>query len=93
MQQTSDRPTRQSEPPEPLALGIEDAALAVGISGKFMRKLVRAGTVPHVKIGERIVIRRATLEKLLAEWERTKSPEESNGRRHRLQTSEPRRHE
>lgn len=53
----------------PLAYSVPGAARELSVSPKHLRMLIAQGKVPIVKLGERIVIRRATLETLLAQWE------------------------
>ena len=54
---------------EPLAYTIPEAARQLGCSDTHIRTLVRTGVIPRVKVGGRVVIRRATLESWLAEHE------------------------
>ncbi len=51
---------------EPLALGMHQAARVMGISQRTLFTLLKAGDVPHVRIGRRVLFRRAALEAWLA---------------------------
>jgi len=50
---------------EPLAYSIPEAAHALSISQRHVRYLVERGELPIVKLGNRTLIARATLEQLL----------------------------
>lgn len=54
----SDRPAR-------LTMSVEEAALALGISRAFAYQAVYRGEIPHIRIGRRVLIPRAALEKLV----------------------------
>lgn len=49
----------------PAALNVEQAAAALGLSKNGTYEAVRRGEIPHVRIGARIVIPRAAIERLL----------------------------
>ena len=60
---------------QPAVLSIPDAANYLGVSADTIRKLIRAGDIPHARIGNSIRIPRAELEAYLrarttTEWER-----------------------
>lgn len=59
----------KEEAASPLAYSVPMAAKELSVSARHLRMLIAQGKVPIVKLGERIVIRRATLETLLAELE------------------------
>jgi excisionase family DNA binding protein len=48
-----------------LAIGINDAALALSISPWTLRKYVARGVIPCVRIGRRVLIEPAALERLI----------------------------
>ena len=50
---------------ERLTLSVEEAATVLGISRAFAYESVRRGDIPHVKIGRRLLVPRAALERLL----------------------------
>jgi excisionase family DNA binding protein len=50
---------------KPLAVGVPDAAAAVGISERGMRGLIASGKVPATRIGGRVLVRTKDLEELL----------------------------
>ncbi|MHC4128113.1 MAG: helix-turn-helix domain-containing protein [Planctomycetota bacterium] len=57
------------------ALSIPDAGTYLGVSSDTVRRLVRAGEIPHARIGNSIRIRHVDLEEYLQEkttrkWER-----------------------
>lgn len=56
-------------PLERLTYSIPEAAQALGVSDKHLRNLIAAGKMPYIKLGCRLLIRRATLEQLLTEQE------------------------
>ena len=49
------------------ALSIPDAGTYLGVSSDTVRRLVRAGELPHARIGNSIRIRRVDLEEYLQE--------------------------
>jgi excisionase family DNA binding protein len=51
---------------ERLTLTVEEAAAALGISRAFAYESVRRGDIPHIKIGRRVLVPRAALDRLLA---------------------------
>jgi excisionase family DNA binding protein len=51
---------------ERLTMTVEEAATALGISRAFAYEAVTRNEIPHVRIGRRILIPRAALERLLA---------------------------
>ena len=52
--------------PLSLAIGIKDAAMALSISPWTVRRYIAKGLIPAVRIGRRVLIEPAELEKLLA---------------------------
>jgi excisionase family DNA binding protein len=58
----------------PLTYGVAEAARELQISERLFRKLMRQGVIPYIKIGGRVVVRRATLEQLLEEFEQRVHP-------------------
>jgi excisionase family DNA binding protein len=50
---------------ERLTLTVEEAATILGISRAFAYESVRRGDIPHVKIGRRLLVPRAALNRLL----------------------------
>ena len=53
-----------------LLVGIKEAAGTLGISHWTLREYVRAGKVPHVRIGRRVLVEPAELERMVAEGRR-----------------------
>ena len=51
---------------ERLTLTVEEAAEALGISRPTAYEAIQTGEIPHIRIGRRILVPRAALEKLLA---------------------------
>ena len=51
---------------ERLTLTVEEAAAALGISRAFAYESVRRGDIPHIKIGRRLLVPRAALDRMLA---------------------------
>lgn len=51
---------------ERLTLSVEEAAAALGISRAFAYESVRRGDIPHIKIGRRLLVPRAALDRMLA---------------------------
>jgi excisionase family DNA binding protein len=63
------------EPLQPAAISIAGAGTYLGVSPDTVRRLVRAGAIPHARIGSSIRIRRADLDEYLdsqtsREWRR-----------------------
>jgi excisionase family DNA binding protein len=54
-----------SQVQEPAALSVPTAAIYLGVSVDTIRRLVRAGSIPHARIGSAIRIRRADLDAYL----------------------------
>lgn len=52
---------------ERLTMTVEEAAAALGISRAFAYEAVTRNEIPHVRIGRRILVPRAALERLLGE--------------------------
>ena len=48
----------------PLLIAVPDAARLLGIGTTFAWELVRAGTLPSIKLGRRVLIPRAALDRL-----------------------------
>jgi len=51
---------------EKLVLTVEQAAEILGISRPTAYQAIQTGEIPHIRIGRRILVPRAALEKLLA---------------------------
>lgn len=56
---------REERKVEPLALTVEQAATALGISTRHAYELVRRGELPGIRLGGRWVIIRSSLEEML----------------------------
>ncbi len=72
--------TLQQIPPSPptvhpLTYSLAEAAAVLGVGETLMRELVRTGRVPVLRLGRRVLVRRASLEQILADAEQ----EGSNG--------------
>ena len=52
---------------ERLTLTVEEAAQVLGISRAFAYESVRRGEIPHIRIGRRVLVPRAALNRLLSE--------------------------
>lgn len=52
---------------EPAAVSIAEAGLYLAVSADTVRRLVRAGAIPHARIGSSIRIRRSDLDAYLEE--------------------------
>lgn len=52
---------------KPLAFSAPEAARAIGISERLLWSMTKAGEVPHMRIGTRVIYPVAALEKWLAE--------------------------
>ena len=63
----------QAPPMQPLVYSVPGAAAAAGVCANTMRSMIASGEIPHVKVRGRVVVRRATLEKWLADQERVGS--------------------
>jgi excisionase family DNA binding protein len=58
--------TKDAVPPQSrLTLTVEEAAATLGISRAFAYEAVRRGEIPSIRIGRRVLVPRAALEKLL----------------------------
>ena len=65
----------------PAALSISDAGSYLGVSGDTIRRLIRAGTLAHARIGKSIRLRRIDLDGFLeSQTTRQWRPEEGRGR-------------
>lgn len=51
----------------PSGFTIEAAAVYAGLSYATVKRLIRSGKLPHSKIGQEIVVRRAAIDRLLHE--------------------------
>jgi excisionase family DNA binding protein len=51
--------------PTPLAIGINDAALALSLSPWTLRRYIAKGLIPCVRIGRRVLVEPAALERLI----------------------------
>ncbi len=60
--------------PEPQALSVDQAAVALGIARGTAYRAVHRGELPSVRIGGRLLIPRAALERLLRGEEASPSP-------------------
>ena len=56
---------------ERLTMTVEEAAAALGISRAFAYEAVTRNEIPHVRIGRRILIPRAALDRMLGNAERS----------------------
>ena len=56
--------------PEPILLSIEDTMHVLGLGRTTVHALVKSGELPAVKIGRRVMIRRADIEAFVAGLER-----------------------
>jgi len=56
---------------EPLVVSLATAAKLLGVSDRHLRTLTKEGTVPFVKLGGRILFRIESLNRMLAEIEKT----------------------
>jgi len=77
-------PTQPTEPPssgaagatsvshERLTLTVEEAAAALGISRAFAYEAVTRNQIPHIRIGRRILVPRAALQRMLDGLEESK---------------------
>jgi excisionase family DNA binding protein len=54
-----------SQEPQRLAVSIEEAAKMLSVSHFTVRRLIKAGKIPSVRLGARRVIQLAYLEKML----------------------------
>jgi len=43
------------EPGQRLAVGADEAAALMGVSGRFLRQLAERGEIPHVRLGRRVL--------------------------------------
>lgn len=66
--------------PDPvrLAYSVPEAAALIGISASSLHRQIRAGAVPHVRIGRRIVVPRQALERWLNDDSQARSWESSD---------------
>jgi excisionase family DNA binding protein len=55
---------------ERLAFGIQESAQLTGLGKSKIRNLIRDGALPAVRVGDRVLIRKESLEKLLQEGAR-----------------------
>lgn len=58
---------RPQERPESLTVSVEHAAHLLGLGRTTMYAAIRRGEVPALRIGRRRVVRRSTLDRLLAD--------------------------
>lgn len=67
---------------QPAAVSITDAGLFLGVSADTIRRLIRAGILPHARIGNSIRLRRVDLETYLEnQTSRQWQPVDGRGRR------------
>ena len=58
--------TKDAGPPQSrLTLTVEEVAATLGISRAFAYEAVRRGDIPSIRIGRRVLVPRAALERLL----------------------------
>jgi excisionase family DNA binding protein len=62
--------SRPADLATPTTLDVPAAARFLGISPTALRRLVAAGTIAHVRVGRRLLFRRATLDQFAADRER-----------------------
>jgi excisionase family DNA binding protein len=55
----------EQAPALPAVMTVDEVAVALRISRGLAFAAVRAGTIPHVRVGRRILVPRAALESLL----------------------------
>lgn len=65
------------ETTEKLTITVEEAGTLLGISRGLAFEAVRQNRIPHIRIGKRILVPRAALERMLAEATTTNSSIES----------------
>ena len=53
--------------PSALTCSVPEAARLLGIGETLMRELIRTGRVPALRLGRRVLVSRAALERLVAE--------------------------
>jgi excisionase family DNA binding protein len=63
--------------PERLTLSVEEAAAVLGISRAFAYEAALRGEIPSIRIGRRVLVPRAVLERLLSEADTPPSPPDS----------------
>lgn len=61
----------RSDPPESL-LSLRDAAARLGVSERHLRQLIADEGLPSVRLGRRVLIRPASLDRWLAQREETR---------------------
>lgn len=62
------------EQPQRRTWTVPEAAYELGVSQALLRDLIREGYVPVLRLGRRVLVRRATVERLLAEPEGAEAP-------------------
>lgn len=55
------------EKPKPQTLSVEEAAVVLGIGRNQAYEGVRTGEIPSIRIGKRLLVPKAALERMLAE--------------------------
>ena len=55
---------------EPIAYGVKDSAKLLGVCPGTVRNLIKDGDLPSVRVRDRVLIRKESLEKLLQEGAR-----------------------
>lgn len=70
MRNESDRSRQWSHPPnrQRLTLSIAEVAGVLGLSERFVRSLVANGEISSIRIGRRVLIPAASLQRLVEEW-------------------------
>ncbi len=69
MSRPAPTPTRQRHPDpleSPLLLSVPNAAALIGVSGRYLWDLVRAGEIPNVRLGRRVLLRREDINTFIA---------------------------
>lgn len=62
---------RQSEPqPQPLTISVDAVAQLTGLSPSMIYHMARTQELPSIKVGRRVLIKRASLERWIDEQER-----------------------
>ena len=62
---TEATPTERTEPGAPATMSVDAAARYLGISRSHAYDLIRAGAIPHLKLGRRIIIPRRELDAMI----------------------------
>jgi excisionase family DNA binding protein len=66
LESLSDTPTvERTEPDASAIMSVDTAARYLGISRSHAYDLIRAGTIPHLKLGRRIIVPRRELDAMI----------------------------